>query len=67
MPDIVCAGERVVFEAALCGCAVEMNGNVGHKSWNYDLSDTETLRETLRDAPFAFWRAVERYMQKVAA
>lgn len=58
-PDIICAGERVIFEAALCGAKVEMNGNVGHKSWKRDLSDTEGLREWLRQAPFDFWKAVD--------
>lgn len=58
-PDIVCAGERVVFEAALCGVPkIVMNDNVGHKSWNRDLSDTEGLRDWLHQAPFDFWKAV---------
>ena len=60
LPDMVCAGERVIFEAALCGVPkIEMNDKVGHKSWNRDLSDTEGLREWLRKAPFDFWKAVE--------
>lgn len=60
LPDIVCAGERVVFEAALCGCSnIVTNDRVGHASWNRDLSDTEGLREWLRQAPFDFWKAVE--------
>jgi hypothetical protein len=68
-PDIVCAGERVIFEAALCGVPkIEMNGNVGHKSWNRDLSDTEGLRDWLRQAPFEFWKAVDAALRgKVAA
>ena len=59
LPDFFCAGERVVFEAALCGCRVIGNGNVGHLSWGYDLSDIQSLREILRKAPFDFWKSVE--------
>lgn len=53
------AGERVVFEAALCGCKIIMNENVGHMSWEIDLGDTERLRQWLDDAPFEFWRRLE--------
>lgn len=58
LPDIVCAGERVFFEAALCGCQVVANNNVGHLSWRWDLSDVEGLRTWLRQAPYDFWKAV---------
>jgi hypothetical protein len=60
LPDMICAGERVVFEAALCGVKkIVMNDNVGHKSWNRDLSDTDGLRAWLKKAPYDFWKAVE--------
>ena len=52
------AGERVVFEAALCGCKVIANENVGHLSWSL-LDNVDTLREALKQAPYAFWREVE--------
>ncbi len=65
LPDMVCAGERIVFEAALCGCAnIVMNDNVGHKSWNRDLADADGLREWLAQAPFEFWKAVEKAVNK---
>jgi hypothetical protein len=53
------AGERVIFEAALCGCKIIANDHVGHISWERDLTDTEGLREWLRQAPYDFWRAID--------
>jgi hypothetical protein len=36
LPDGPCAGERVVLEAALCGCKIVANDNVGHTSWGWE-------------------------------
>jgi len=59
-PDMECAGERVVFEAALCGVReFHLGERVGHASWGYDLSDDAGLRKTLREAPVEFWRLVK--------
>jgi hypothetical protein len=52
------AGERVVFEAALCGCKVVANDRVGHTSWNFDLTDRAALAEKLEQAPYDFWKGV---------
>ncbi len=54
------AGERVIFEAALCGCKIISNERVGHMSWNKDLTDVEGLRKWLIQAPYEFWRVIER-------
>ena len=54
------AGERVVFEAALCGCKIVANEGVGHMSWGRDLTDTRGLREWLDQAPYEFWQEVEK-------
>lgn len=54
------AGDRVFFEAALCGCKVVANEKVGHNSWGFDLEDTEGLRNILRMAPFQFWREIDK-------
>lgn len=59
-PTDVWAGERVVLEAALCGCKLILNDNVGHKSWGWDLRDTQALRKTLRQAPYTFWQHIEK-------
>jgi glycosyltransferase involved in cell wall biosynthesis len=68
LPDAWCAGERVVLEAALCGCKIVVNDRVGHASWGWDLTDMETLREKLIDAPYEFWRLIDRVLvQKAAA
>ncbi len=54
------AGERVVFEACLIGCAVIANDHVGHMSWGKDLTKPDELRPWLKEAPLKFWRAVDR-------
>jgi glycosyltransferase involved in cell wall biosynthesis len=64
LPDAWCAGERVVLEAALCGCKIVANERVGHASWGWDLTDTPALRERLIDAPYEFWRLVEGILTK---
>jgi hypothetical protein len=59
------AGERVIFEAALCGCTVIANDFVGHTSWSawqQKKDDPEALRAWLKPAPFSFWREVEGAM-----
>ena len=53
------AGERVIFEAALCGCRIVANDGVGHMSWEKDLIDLEGLRAWLDAAPYQFWQEVE--------
>jgi hypothetical protein len=58
-PDIECAGERVVFEAALCGVKkFHLGERVGHASWGFDLSDESALRDVLGKAPVTFWSLV---------
>ena len=54
------AGERVIFEGALCGCKVVANEKVGHMSWGKDLTNVDDLRDWLTLAPYAFWKEVER-------
>ncbi len=56
------AGERVVFEAALCGCKVVANEKVGHMSWGRPLEDANGLRDWLSQAPFEFWKEVEKLL-----
>jgi hypothetical protein len=53
------AGERVVLEAALCGCKIVANEGVGHTSWGKDLIDGEELRDWLDGAPYEFWNKVD--------
>lgn len=63
VPTGIWAGERVVLEAALCGCKLMINDNVGHKSWNWDFENVEVLRVKLRAAPYDFWRKIGEVMQ----
>ncbi len=67
LPDAWCAGERVVLEAALCGCKIIANERVGHASWGWDLADAAALRERLIDAPYEFWRLIDGILAKRAA
>jgi len=53
------AGERIYFEALLCGCEPIVNDNVGHASWDYDRND---LSQVLAEAPTTFWGAVEEVL-----
>lgn len=53
------AGERVIFEAALCGCKVVANEHAGHMSWGQNLGDDMGLRAWLQKAPYEFWRKIE--------
>ena len=68
LPDNWCAGERIVLEAALCGCKIIANKYVGHMSWDWDLTDADALRERLINAPYDFWRMVDHQMiERVSA
>jgi hypothetical protein len=58
LPDRDWAGERIIFEAALCGCKVIANDHVGHMSWKKDLTDNKGLAEWLTQAPYEFWKRV---------
>lgn len=58
LPTEPWAGERVVFEASLCGCKIMANDYVGHMSWKYDLKNRASLSKKLKEAPFEFWRVV---------
>ena len=53
------AGERVIFEGALCGCEVISDDRAGHMSWGKDLKNTEELREWLKQAPYDFWKEID--------
>lgn len=54
------AGERVILEAALCGCKIISSKNSGHMSWNWDWEDTGFIRSELKKAPYEFWKVVEK-------
>jgi hypothetical protein len=57
------AGERIYFEALLCGTDCVVNENVGHKSW--DFTDKETIRNKLDKAPYTFWRLIEKCLHQM--
>ncbi|MEA1940016.1 MAG: hypothetical protein U9N03_05065 [Candidatus Caldatribacteriota bacterium] len=63
LPDTFWAGERIVFEAVLCGCKVIMNENVGHASWDWDWEDEKFLRKELKQAPIKFWEEMRKVIR----
>jgi len=60
MPEKMFAGDRILFEATLCGCKVITNENAGHASWTFDWRDHKILRVHLKNALYEFWRHVDR-------
>lgn len=63
VPDKPGGGERVIFEAVLCGCNVICNENASHSSWDFWKNEKE-LRKRLNSAPYEFWKLVEKCLQK---
>jgi glycosyltransferase involved in cell wall biosynthesis len=47
---------RCVVEAALCGCELITNENVGATSFDFDIAD----RDIISDAPDHLWREIEK-------
>jgi len=62
LPHTHWAGDRVLFEAVLCGCEVITNEHAGRSSWAavFDWTDEAKLRTQLEVAPYLFWRDVEK-------
>lgn len=60
LPDSFWAGERIYFEALLCGCTPIVNSHVGHKSWPD--KDVEQLKDDLKKAPYIFWKKVKELL-----
>lgn len=59
LPQGKWACDRVVFEAALCGCKVVANYRVGGLSWGKNLADIDALREWMKKAPDYFWSMIK--------
>lgn len=60
-PRWKCPCDRVIFEAALCGCKIVINDNV--ETLGKDLSSIDSLREWLRKAPYLFWHEIEKIIE----
>ena len=56
--------DRVIYEAALCGCKVTAGEIVEAMSWEKDLTDTEGLRSWLKAVPGQFWAAIDDVIEK---
>lgn len=61
LPVSLWAGERLYFEALLCGCKPVVNDNVGHVSWKIP---DKKLKDTLKKAPYKFWKEVESSIRR---
>ncbi len=61
LPEVPWAGERIYFEALLCGCKPITNKNVGHTSWKFSKTN---LRNKLEVAPYTFWKEVDKCLSK---
>ena len=58
---------RMVIEAKLLGCTLEINDNVQHKNeeW-FNTEDLESIHEYLYVAPSLFWKGIKHSMEKKA-
>jgi hypothetical protein len=59
LPQGKWAFDRMIFEAALCGCKVAANDKVEGVSWGKNLADIEALREWMKKAPYYFWSIIK--------
>jgi ADP-heptose:LPS heptosyltransferase len=55
--------DRVIFEAALCGCKVVAGEIVEALSWGKDLADQKSLRAWLKQVPEQFWGEINRLVE----
>lgn len=64
LPVIFGAGERVLLEAALCGCKIISNEMSGHLSWDWmDKAPAVGLvRDKVLRAPYEFWKIIKNIM-----
>lgn len=62
LPMVKWSCERVIFEAALCGCKVVTNHNAEGVSWGQDLTDPDALRKWIAENQSRFWKEVELKM-----
>lgn len=62
LPDTHWAGDRVLFEAVLCGCDVITNANAGHESWKavFDWRDPAKLKSEMDKAKITFWNEIDK-------
>jgi ADP-heptose:LPS heptosyltransferase len=55
--------DRVIYEAALCGCKVEAGDIVEALSWAMDLTDTKGLSKWLQEVPRQFWGEIANVLE----
>ena len=56
--------DRVIFEAALCGCKVVAGEIVEAMSWERDLTDAKALRSWLSAVPGQFWGEISAVIER---
>jgi len=57
--------DRVIYEAALCGCKVVAGEIVEALSWEKDLTDQQVLRAWLKEVPQQFWGEISAVIERV--
>lgn len=64
LPVTFGAGERVILEAALCGCKIISNEMSGHMSWDWmgKTPDVGLVREKVTKAPYEFWKIIKKLL-----
>lgn len=65
LPVTFGAGERVLIEAALCGCKIISNEMSGHMSWPWmgKEPDIDLIREKITKAPYEFWKIIRKIIE----
>lgn len=56
--------DRVIFEAALCGCKIVAGEIVEALSWEKDLTDQKGLRAWLQEVPQQFWGEIAAVIER---
>jgi ADP-heptose:LPS heptosyltransferase len=56
--------DRVIFEAALCGCKIVAGEIVEALSWEKDLTDQKGLRGWLQEVPGQFWGEIAAVIER---
>lgn len=65
LPVTFGAGERVILEAALCGCKIISNEMSGHMSWDWmgKNPDMDLVKRKVTKAPYEFWKIIAKIIK----
>jgi hypothetical protein len=63
LPKVRWSCERVIFEAALCGCKVVTNSNAEGTSWGQDLDNPQKLKAWIDARRYEFWDHIHKLVE----